>query len=257
MKPGSHVASFALALVAMAAMAFAAAAPALATEPPDAAAILRAVEANQVYGSIEYEGSMTIVSGAKTRVKTMRTWSLGKDKAFIEFTNPEDRGVRMLKLGDSLWTWFPKERDTVRISGYLLTQGMMGSDVSYQDAMEPDSLLDSYDAAVAGTETVGGRSAWLLELTAKSPQAGYSRRRLWVDAERYVTLKSELYARSGMLLKASTTLDVARIGARYFPSKVEISDKLKKDSKTVFAMTSLKLDTKIDESRFTLQALSK
>lgn len=235
----------------------AAAQPAASRAAPDPVAVLRAVERNQVYGSIEYEGSMTIRSGKKTRVKTMKAWSDGKDRAFIEYVNPEDRGTRMLKLGEQLWVYFPKERDTVRISGHLLTQGMMGSDVSYRDAMESDSMLDGYDARFDREESADGRRAWVFELTAKSPEAGYSRRVVWIDAERMVTLKSELYGRSGMALKRTVTLAVSVIAGRHFPSKVEIVDLIKKDSGTVFEMTSIRLDIPLDESRFSLQALSR
>ena len=54
----------------------------------------------------------------------------------MEFTNPEDRGTRYLKRDKNLWIYFPKEQDTVKISGHLLKEGMMGSDVSYEDALE-------------------------------------------------------------------------------------------------------------------------
>lgn len=224
---------------------------------PDPVAVLRAVERNQAYGSIEYEGTMTIRAGKKTRTKTMKAWSDGKDRALIEYANPEDRGTRMLKLGDNLWVYFPKERDTVKIAGYLLTQGMMGSDVSYRDAMESDSLLDGYDARFIREEAVGGRRAWVIELTAKSPSEGYSRRVVWIDAEKPVVLRSEVYGRSGMALKRTETLGVSVIAGRHFPSKVEITDLLKKESRTVFEMTSIRLDVPLDDSKFSLQALSR
>ena len=60
-----------------------------------------------------------------------------------------------------------------------------------------------------------------------------------------------------MLLKVSRTLAVQKIGARYFPSSVEFSDALKKNSRTVVTMTSLVLDAPIDEAKFSLQALTK
>ncbi len=146
-----------------------------------AAEILRKVDENQAFQSIEYTGRMEIVLGGDTRVKTMRTWAVGDSKAFVEFTNPEDRGTRMLKLDKNLWMYFPKEQDTVKISGHLLKEGMMGSDVSYEDAMESDALLDKYSASVLREEAVEGRPAWVLELKAKVPTATYDRRLVWID----------------------------------------------------------------------------
>jgi len=236
---------------------FTASGTALGAQGLDASGILARVDANQVYNSIYYEGEMEIMSGSRTKTKTMKAWSSGSGKAFIEFSNPEDRGVRMLKLDKNLWMYFPSERDTVKISGALLRQGMMGSDFSYEDAMEPNDLKNLYTASVAGREAVEGRDCYVLELVAKSKDVAYAKRKIWIDAERFIVARSELYARSGMLLKISRTLGYTQIGARYFPSVVEFSDALKKNSRTVMSMTSLKLDAPIDESRFSLQALTK
>lgn len=241
-----------LALAAMALLAMK-----LAAQAPDAIEILKRTEKNQVYSSIIYEGKMEIFSGTKVKVKTMKSWSTGSDKAFIEFTNPQDKGVRMLKLGDTLLMYFPKEKDTVKISGALLSQGMMGSDLSYEDAMQPDSLMDAYEASLDGKEDVDGRSSYKITLKARKSDAAYAKRVLWIDAERYITLKSEFYARSGMLLKTTRTLGYETVDGRIFPSVVEIADAIKKNSRTVFTMTSLKIDVAIDPKRFSLQELSK
>ncbi len=238
------------------------AAPAAAQAPagpelPPAEELLRRVDANQAFGSIEYSGRMEIVSGGKTRVKTMRASALGDSKALVEFTNPEDRGVRMLKVGKELWMYFPKENDTVKISGHLLKEGMMGSDLSYEDALESDALLEKYSAAVLRAEDLEGRPCWVVELKAKTPTANYDRRLVWVDRERFVGLRGEMYARSGKLLKTTRVLELSRIGGRWFPVSSEIESALKKGSKTVVTMSELKLDAAIPASRFSLGELTK
>lgn len=224
---------------------------------PDALAILDRVDANQVYSTIYYEGKMEIFSGGKSKVKTMIAWASGSDKSLIEFTNPEDRGVRMLKLEKNLWMYFPREKDTVKISGALLRQGMMGSDFSYEDAMESDGLRSLYSASVLRMEETEGRNCYVLELAARNRDVSYSKRIVWIDAERWIVMRAELYARSGMLLKVHRTLDVAKMGSRYFPSVTELSDAIKKNSRTVMSMTSLILDKPVDEAKFSLQALTR
>ncbi|HEY9054965.1 MAG TPA: outer membrane lipoprotein-sorting protein [Rectinemataceae bacterium] len=224
---------------------------------PEALSILARVDANQSFKTIYYEGSMEIRSGSRIKVKTMKAWASGKEKAFIEFTNPEDRGVRFLKLDKSLWMYFPKEKDTVKISGALLRQGLMGSDLSYEDAMESDSLLSDYSARKLGQEDLEGRKTVVLELEAKDDTASYAKRKLWIDPERWVVLKSELYARSGLLLKTSRTLEVRLVGSRHFPATVVLSDALRKDSRTLVSMSSIILDKPIEPSRFSLQSLTR
>lgn len=222
-----------------------------------AQSIIEKVEANQTYQSISYEGTMEIISGSRTMIKTMKAWSVGSDKAFVEFTNPEDRGVRMLKLGKNLWMYFPSEKDTIKITGALLQQGMMGSNISYEDMMEPDILKSRYEASISGEELINDRPCVILTLKALSASVAYSKRVLWVDKEYFFSMKTELYSRGGQLLKTITTLKTDKIGQRYFPTKIEVLDALKKNSKTVFSMRSISIDARIDESIFSLQALSK
>ena len=133
----------------------------------------------------------------------------------------------------------------------------MGSDLSYQDALESQDFLAKYSASLKGRETVDGRDCYVVELRAKVRTAVYDRRVMWVDAERFVGLKQEMYAKSGRLLKVSATLEVARIGERWYPSKTELVSKLRSNTRTVFSMTGIALDVPVDAKRFTMAALTK
>ena len=133
----------------------------------------------------------------------------------------------------------------------------MGSDVSYQDALESQDFLAKYSASLKGREAVDARDCYVVELKAKAPTAAYDKRILWIDAERFVTLKAEMYAKSGKLLKTSTSLEVAKVGDRWYPTKVEFESKLRASTKTVFSMTKIALDAPVDPRRFTMAALSK
>lgn len=219
--------------------------------------ILARVDANQVYSTIYYEGKMEIVSGSRIKVKTMKAWAEGEEKSFIEFTNPEDRGTKMLKLKDSLWMYFPSERDTVKISGAMLRQGIMGSDFSYQDAMSSEELSILYAASVTGSEILEGRDCHVLELQSSASGVHYPRRKLWVDKEHLTILRGELYAKSGTLLKVLRVLGSLSVQGRQFPSVVEYSDQLKKNSRTVLTMESIEINPSIDPGRFSLQAFSR
>lgn len=224
---------------------------------PGAEELLARLDSNESFRTIRYTGRMEIVIGGQTRVKEMTAVAMGSDKALIEFTNPEDRGIRYLKLAKELWMYFPKEQDTVKISGHLLKEGLMGSDVSYEDALESADFRAKYTASVTGSEEVGGRRAWILELKAKVPTASYDRRLMWIDAERYVQLKEEMYAKSGKLLKTSTTLEVRRVGERWYAVSVRMESKLRKDTSTTFTMGKLELDLPLDAKQFSLAALTK
>jgi outer membrane lipoprotein-sorting protein len=259
----SHAIPRATALAAALAGALAASLGAQGT--PSAAAILAKLDSNESFRSISYAGRMEITIAGETRYKTMVSVAQGADKAFSEFTNPEDRGTRFLKLGKDLWIYFPKEQDTVKISGHLLKEGMMGSDVSYEDALESRDFSAKYSATVRGREEVEGRDCYVIELAAKGPGelkagtslAAYDRRVLWIDAERFVGLRQEMYAKSGKLLKVSSALEVAKVGERWYPVRTQFESRLRANTKTVFAMTKIEIDVPVDPKRFTMAALTK
>ncbi len=219
--------------------------------------VLARLDANSSFRSIRYAGRMEITIGGETRVKSMEAVAMGSDKALIEFTNPEDRGIRYLKLGKDLWMYFPKEADTVKISGHLLKEGMMGSDVSYEDALESSDFRTRYAASIKGREVVDGRQAIVLELAAKAPTAPYDRILLWVDAERWVALKEEMFAKSGRLLKVSRTVEARKVGERWFAASVVMESKLRKDTRTAFVLERLELDVALDARQFSMAALTR
>jgi outer membrane lipoprotein-sorting protein len=219
--------------------------------------ILSKLDANMSYGSIRYTGRLEISVGAETRYKTMDIVGQGSTRGFAEFTNPEDKGTRYLKLDKNLWIYFPKEQDTVKISGHLLKEGMMGSDISYEDALESSDFRATYEAAVKGEDSLDGRRSFVVELNARVPTAAYERRTLWIDAERFVTLKQEMYAKSGRLLKVSRSSEVVRVGERWFPSRTEYESRLRNNTRTVFLMSNMQFDTKLDGKQFSLSALTK
>ena len=219
--------------------------------------ILSAMDKNRDYGTISYTATMEIHVGGEVRTKTMKTTGMGTEKALAEFTNPQDKGTKYLKIGKELWIYFPSEQDVVKISGHMLKEGMMGSDVSYEDALEADALHKKYNATLSGDEDFEGHACYVLTLDATVKDAPYYKRRMWVDKILFIQWKEEMYGKSGTLLKVSHVLDVKKIGVRHFPTKIEMVNKLRKDTKTVFEMSDVVFDVKLDNNIFSLQNLQR
>ena len=143
-----------------------------------------------------------IINGARgSRTIEFNSWSEGENRAFTEYTNPaREKGTKMLKLEDKLWIFSPSTDRIIQITGQMLRQSVMGSDLSYEDMMDDPDLTSHYDAKVTGNDTVGTRRCWVLQLDAMTDEEAYQVRKLWVDQERYIPLREELYAKSGKLL---------------------------------------------------------
>ena len=96
-----------------------------------------------------------------------------------------------------------------------------------------------------------------MDLDAKVEDVSYMKRKIWIDQERFVPLREELYAKSGQLLKKTTLSDVTKIDGRWFPKKMNYKDMLKSGNGTDFIIESIEFDAKIPAYIFTKASLKK
>jgi outer membrane lipoprotein-sorting protein len=231
-------------------------------QTPSAAELLKRVDDNEIYKTIEYEGQMIIDYQNRRYVKEMKAWAKDETKSFIEFTNPEDRGTKYLKTGGRLYVYSPDTEEVMLISGHMLKESMMGSDLSYEDTINNDTLSSRYNPKLAGSETVSGsggenRDCWVLELEAKKKTESYPKQKLWIDKQYGDVLRTEYFALSGAKLKEFALLKIDTISGRRFPVEYEMRDLLRKDSKTTFVMKNVVLDKPIADSVFSQRNLSR
>jgi outer membrane lipoprotein-sorting protein len=221
--------------------------------------ILERVDANMTMSTARVNAQMTITyRDGDVRNLIYDAWAQGTDQSFLEFTAPaRDAGSRFLRLEDAMWIYLPRVGKSVRIQGHMLRQGLMGSDFSYGDASENPSMEEDYDAVLEGEEMLDGRRAYVVDLTAKPERRdlAYQRRKVWVDAERWVPLKEERFARSGKLLKTALLSDVRQVGDRWYPFRIEMDDAMQTDTRTVLQMLSVELDIRVPREVFTLPYL--
>ena len=218
--------------------------------------ILRKIDENEYYVTIEYTGKMIIHIDDQIRTKELAVQARSEGhKALVEFTNPEDYGTKYLMLEDELWIYFPTEEEVVKISGHMLKEGMMGSDFSYEDALESSKISEKYNVEIAAQDTIQNHPCWVLKLTAKVKDVPYYSRKLWIDKEHFFTWKEEMYAKSGKLLKEMNVLEIKQFDDRYFPVKSEMINKLRRNSKTVFIMDDIVFDVDLPDDIFSLRNL--
>jgi len=220
---------------------------------PSGKSILDKVDNNMSAKTRIMTASMEIGSERTKRTMTSKTYGEGDHKAYTEYLAPaREKGTKMLKLDNQLWIYSPSTDRTIQISGHMLRQSVMGSDMSYEDIMNDKPLLEQYKADVTGTETVDGRKCWVVTLTAIITDINYFSRKTWVDAERYVPLKEELFAKSGKLLKRITLSDVQKVDGRWFPMTIVYKDMLKQGDGTKMTIQEIKLDATIPANVFNL-----
>lgn len=222
----------------------------------DANLILEKVDRNMSSENRIMESGMTIRGKRTSRTVTSQSWGEGTNKAFTEYLSPAaERGTKMLKLEGQLWIYSPSTDRIIQISGHMLRQSVMGSDLSYEDMMDDRKLSDIYEAKVVGEEMLGDRKTWIFELTAKVTDVAYHSQKIWIDTERFIPLKQDMYAKSGQLLKRTELSDVRQVQGRWFPHSVLYKDMLKQGDGTEFRINNIQFDQKIPDYIFTKAAL--
>lgn len=232
--------------------------------------IIDKVDANMTYLTGRFETEMVIHVRDQIRVKKLISYAEGRDKSFAEFIYPaRDEGVKYLKIEDNMWMYLPSVEKVIKIAGHMLRQSMMGSDFSYEDALESTKLLEKYsvklltDEAISiktkkGTEEITSEhSCYVLDLTAKVKEVTYYRRKIWVDKFTFLPVKEELFAKSGKKLKVMVLGDVERFRGRYYPLYISMQNLLRKDSLTEMYITKAQFDIRIPSGTFTQRNLTK
>jgi outer membrane lipoprotein-sorting protein len=220
--------------------------------------VINRVDANMTFATARTEARMLIHVGDEVREKEMLSYERGRDTAYAEFLSPpRDKGVKYLKIKDNMWMYLPSVDKIIKISGAMLRQSMMGSDFSYEDALESSKLLEKYSAEMVGEEVLEQKACYVVELTAKVKEVTYYRRKVWVDKALYIPVREELFAPSGKKLKVMTVGDVKRFGGRYYPMYMTMSNILRANSQTEMFVTKIEFDIPIPDRTFTQGNLTK
>lgn len=221
--------------------------------------IMKAIDQNLNAESRIITSKMVVKGRRSNRTIESKNWVVGTELAFTEYLSPpREAGTKMLKIGEKLYTYSPQTDRVIQISGHMLRQSVMGSDMSYNDMMEDRPIDELYSATIEGSIMLDGRDHWIMILDAKVKGLSYPKRRSWVDKEYLLPKKEELYAKSGKLLKTASLEGIKKIEGRWFPSKFVYKDELKRNSKgTEWIIDNIQFNKKIPNSRFSKALLRK
>ncbi len=226
-------------------------------EEVDAQKLLEEIDANLWADTKHIQGRLIIDNGRRVRELKQETWMEGVTKSYSRYLSPaRERGTKMLKVKNKLWLYTPQTDRKILISGHLLRQSMMGSDLSYEDMMEDVKVSRAYLATFEGYVEYEGQQTAILTLKARKPNSTYQTRKIWADPVRYVVLKEIRFAKSGKPLKQVKYLDYVPIDDRLFPRQMVFRDLLKTDTKTTYAFDLIEFGVDIP-SRYFSQSILK
>jgi outer membrane lipoprotein-sorting protein len=218
--------------------------------------IIEAVENNEINEEERIDGSMIINDRFGSRVKTFVSYASGADRMLLEFTNPEEKGQKILRLEDEIYLYFPEAEEIIHLQGSALKESLMGSDFSYEDLTGEGDLLDQYEVTLLGEDNIDGRKHYHLELKAKKRGLAYPKQEAWVDAEYWVMTRANAFSLSGRLLKEMELGDIRKVAGKYVPHYIIMRDAMKKNSSTEMRIEEIDLQADLPRNVFSLEELT-
>lgn len=230
-----------------------------AAEPTSVEDIVKRVDQQMTFSTRSTKALLRIIDPEETREKELKMFSRGQQDAFLVFLKPDrDKGSRMLKLEGQLWTYFPRTEKTVKISGHLLRQPLMGSDFSYEDMTENRALTERYEGKLLPEEVVDGEPCYVIHFKQKQQGLSYPEMKQWVSKKYLLPLREERYAKTGKLLKVMRFGKITKVGeGRFYPLLIISEDKLKKGSRTELVLSDMVFGVEVPQSIFDLRNLER
>lgn len=178
-------------------------------------------------------------------------------KALDVITQPiSDKNTAMLSWGypedkpSDFWVYLPvlsKVKRIVSVADSGESGAVFGSELSAEDA-DVRKVRD-YTYKLLGEDTYRGRPVWKIEMTptsSRSKRSFYGRIVAFVDKERFIVLKEDLYDRSGRHYKQMTVLNVKQFGKVWLVTDAAMNN-LTKRRITTWEHPGIVLNVDIDE----------
>jgi hypothetical protein len=131
-----------------------------------------------------------------------------------------------------------------------MNEGLFGSDLSYQDAVE--NFFAWKKQTLIGSETINGVNCQILESKPDSSSVSiYAKVRSWIDPQRFVPLRIEKYSSSGELVRRIDVTRVARDEKHHpIPASLTVHGP-RKNSVTEFNGARIDQDVQFTDADFT------
>jgi hypothetical protein len=177
-----------------------------------------------------------------------------------------DKGTALLSFGyaddkkdTDFWLYLPalaKVRRIVSVSDSNESGAVFGSEISTEDA--DIKKIKDYTYQLKGEEVYRGRPAWVIEMTPtayRRTRSYYSKIVAWVDKERFVVLKEDLYDRAGRHYKQRSTSNVQQIDGVWMATKGSMNNLFSKRI-TVWEELRTSLNPDVDDEFLTQRSLT-
>lgn len=196
----------------------------------------------------------------EVRVRSLEVEGDG-DKGLSIFDKPRDvKGTAFLSFShstkpDDQWLYLPALKRVKRISSRNKSGPFMGSEFAYEDISSQE--VDKYTYKYLRDEAIDGTNTFVVERYPTYDNSGYTRQIVWVDAERYIPLKTEFYDRKDSLLKTLTFSGYQQYLDQYWRADEMHMVNHQKGKETTLTWSNYRFNTGLKDKDFNKNALKR
>jgi len=182
-------------------------------------------------------------------------------RTVIVFQQPASvRGVRFLTMenpngADDRWIYLPAlGGEPNRIGASDGSRSFQGTDFSNDDISSASRNADLDNHTLLREEALNGNSCYVIQSVPKDSSYQYSRMVQWIDKTTMVTMKVELYNRSGTLVKLLEILRLQEVQGRLSIMSTRMTT-VAENTSTTINVEMIKYNDPIPETVFTTNFL--
>lgn len=202
---------------------------------PEAAALVKAMEAKINVEAQDLTSTFTLVQKKEgeadkvLRLKIFRRDTAAKFTILFQYPDSE-KGKGYYRSGDDLYLYLPSTREFV----YRNRKDDVGSTDIRTDIFGKQDLLAQYDAVIAGAEKVAKYDTTVLKLSAKTPDVSFPLQKWYVRTSDGLPVKVENFSASGTLLRTVYYIDYKPLaGGTFLFAKLMSVNNLEKNQRTL------------------------
>ena len=176
-----------------------------------------------------------------------------KDTAFLTIDYPD------AEKEDDQWLYIPAARKVRRISASNRGDYFLGTDFTYEDIKKETKVaLSDYKRTTIGEEVIEGHNCYVIDATPVNikvaKELGYSKVKLWVDSEIWITRKTVMWDVKGNLLKTIYTSNISKVQNIWTVHKMKVENH-KTGHQTIFVFNDVDYLSELKDDLFTEQSL--
>lgn len=206
--------------------------------------------------------TMQIIRPNREVNMTLESWSKGDSYSMAKFREPAKyKGQAILVDHDSMWTYSPKSRRSIKIASSLKSKAWMGSDMSYDDISVSIEMLNHYTFKMLPSETIDGNEVYIIEaIPLKDAPVVWGKEIYKIRKFDGAMLVKDFYDQSGVAVKRFQALKISYYQgdkSRPLMSHMRVFNLEKEGHYTDFIMDEVEFNVPIDDKVFSLSNLSK